>query len=281
MGNVPVVPPVYGQPQPSGGKGSKKMLVVAVIIIVLLALLAGASALLLGHTPKVDEKTFEKDFQTCKKAINYAAKDSEFGGDSSAKINGKKDKGCSVTIKFGSKVSGSEATLSDKDFTCILDNSTDFNSALEAALSDPTKYSCKGSAIDALKKLNGDTSSDTTSGSSTSGSTTADDNTSEARDAGHLVLSEAQVYAVDHKDAQPTRISQIKLPSYANVTFAKAPLTSAPSNPSTVEYYVCGSNYSLYNSLSKVGYWDYAANKVVYIYSLLEKYTKNCRLVTS
>lgn len=93
-----------------------------------------------------------------------------------------------------------------------------------------------------------------------------------AETAAMSVMKQADAYNAE-KGSYPQHTAAIK--NVSSVTYATAPLTSAPSNPSTVAFYACGDTTG-----DKIEYWDYSTSRVLSMYTGTASATDTCTLAT-
>lgn len=127
------------------------------------------------------------------------------------------------------------------------------------------------------------TSSTTTSSSSNSPTSSGGSNsekTSTAKDASRQAIRYATLYTVDHNDAYPTQLSQLdaiekSYPSYTLLSPTK--ITSAPSDPNTVNLYICKTD-GMPDTLPRADYWDYTQGTLVQYtgYSDTDQHITSC-----
>jgi len=117
------------------------------------------------------------------------------------------------------------------------------------------------------KKPSSTTSSTTPNGSNspiqTAGSNS--EKTSNAKDAAKQAVRYPELYFIDHNDTYPTQLSQldtIEKTYPGGVVISPTKITSAPSNSSTVNLYVCKTD-GVPSTLSRADYWDYTQGKLV------------------
>lgn len=101
--------------------------------------------------------------------------------------------------------------------------------------------------------------------------------TSTGLSAAHEVVLAAESYDADN-GGYPGNLSQLKGESTfidSTVKQSSAVITSPPSVSSTIEFYTCGL------SGNKIGYWDYANNNVIYVYSGVANDSSTCNFVAN
>lgn len=113
--------------------------------------------------------------------------------------------------------------------------------------------------------------------------------TSEASATANSILKYTEVYnaltGTAQADNYPKSIAQMKTSGYAEIPAdhivgiqATKPLTSAPSEPSTFEFYTCTTKSGDGN---KVGTWNYSTNTVDYVYAGLAGANSTCTFVAN
>jgi len=104
-----------------------------------------------------------------------------------------------------------------------------------------------------------------------------------AATAAQSVVTMAEMYNAENSQYNGDEVVPQYPKAYSDIssmiqdaTLAAGPLTSAPAQPSTVEFYTCGDQTG-----NKVGHWDYAAKAVMYAYAGdASASSDDCTLVT-
>lgn len=146
----------YQYNNPQDNRGKKKVIIVALLVVVL-GVTAAVTMLILSPSDSSQnssegtgddttkaievcetEECFNEKFISCQPAqyvISEGDKVTEYKIPNTQEIN------CPVSVKY---IKGSNQELIGKDMTCNFDNSLDFRSALNLAITFPADYECEG-----------------------------------------------------------------------------------------------------------------------------------------